>query len=274
MMKSMMGVSIGAALAMVSAVAKADPRPAGNLDEQIWTGTLSSVNAQDDTVTIRLWLGEDTFHLGKDCSISTLEQERASVAALRPGEEVSIRYRNVDGVLVADRVADVALQADGTVSGLNLKAGVITLKEAPLYRPFRKSDSFQIPKDCKFRLANGREGTLADLQRGDHLIVTYEFPGESPVAYRILDKSSTCTGTVVELNIPGGTLRAREGAAERIFALSPDCQVILAGPTTASFKGVHLGRTYRFTYEEMSGVRILERIAAAEPKLSKTAPSS
>ena len=110
---------------------------------------------------------------------------------MRAGEKVRIRYQKVDGVLVANRIAEKALRCEGTVRSVDKHAGTVTIEEGPLYKAFHGPGTFQLAKDCKITLCNGHEGALADLQPGDRVSRVYELPNGSRVADRIRERTTT-----------------------------------------------------------------------------------
>jgi hypothetical protein len=247
-------------------------QPAGRCCERTWSGTVTLINTQDNTVTVkRAWLAKK-FNLGEHCAIVAIDKKEAALSDLSPGERVTIRYQHAEGVRVADRIAERALRYGGTVYAVDQKAGTLTMEEAPLYRPFHAPERFRIASNCRVILWDGREGTLAELQPGEQISVTYELPGGSPVAYRIRDESSTFVGTIEAIDLPDRTLKAKELLGEKKFTLGDDCRIFLADERAGHLKDLVLGRKYKFTYEEVNGVNVLNRIAPAqEGKHAETA---
>jgi hypothetical protein len=145
-----------------------------------WEGTLTAVDTQDNTVKGKRWDVTETFHLGRNCAIAAIDKKEAALSDLRPGEKVRIHYQNAEGVRVADCIVEKALRYDGTVQAADSKAGTVTMAETPLYKPFHGPQTFRMATDCRVILANGADGTLADLGPGDRIAVTYELPGGVP----------------------------------------------------------------------------------------------
>jgi len=258
-------------LALVAALplgAQADQPTAGKQSEQTCVGTLSAVNAQGNTVTLRTWWRSRTFNLGDRCVILAIDKGGVALSDLRPGVEVRIRYQKVDGVLVADRIAERPLHYAGTVDAVDAKARTVTMAEEPLAKPFRRPRVFRIADDCKVILPDGKHATLASLQAGDRITILYESPGWTPVAYRIRQRSLTFVGMVDEVDLSGRTVEAKDMLAGKKFELSDQCRILGPDGRAGHLKDVALGRRYEFTYENVEGVNVLTRIAPAQPAMS------
>ena len=260
-MKTIMKLGAGLLLAVVPAGAQANPEPAPISHEKCWTGDVTVVNTQNKTLTGEHWQFSKTFYLGEKCPISTVDNHDATLSDLRPGEKVRIRYRSVEGVLVADRIVEEALHYKGTVQSVDPNTHTLTMAEAPLYQPFHAAERFHIAGDCKVILSNGREGSWNDVQPGDHISVVYELPRGSQVAYRIRERTATFEGLAGTIDLSTRTLEAKEGSSEKQFAVGDHCQVILSGDRTGQLKNVMPGQEYRFTYETGNGINVLDRIA-------------
>ncbi len=243
--------------------------------EKSCAGTLTAIHTQDNTITVKRMLMNKTFHLGQHCAVSALDKKDAVVSDLRPGEKVEIRYQNVEGVLVADQIAEKALRYDGAVQAVDAKAGTVTMQEAPLYVPFHAPQMFRLAAGCGIVLQDGHDGTLAALQPGDRISVIYELPGGAAVAYRIKDRSMTMVGVVAAVDPSDHTLQAREKSGQIKFEMGDDCQIILNGQTPGHLKDLVVGQPYRFTYEHVNGVDVLDRIVPASgAKPTQTASAS
>ena len=84
---------------------------AGTTPARTWKGTVTEVNAQDNTLEGRRWLAAKTFTIGEHCAISAVDKPDAGLSDLHAGEKVKVRYQNVqcvNGVNLADRIAPVS----------------------------------------------------------------------------------------------------------------------------------------------------------------------
>lgn len=243
---------------------QASGQPAEMHDGKTWRGTITAVDASGHTLSVKRALLTKKFNLGEHCAITAVNKQTAALTDLRPGEKVIVRYQDAEGVLVANRIAERALHYHGTVNGIDQNTRTVTMEQAPLYKPFRAPRKFRLANDCKVTLWNGREGTLADMHPGDRISITYELPDRSPVAYRIGEKSSTFLGALEAVDLPARTVKAREKSSEKKFNLADDCRIIVSGEKAGHMKDLVRGQPYRFTYEEVNGVNVLERIAPAQ----------
>jgi hypothetical protein len=232
--------------------------------EQTWTGTITAVNGQEKTLTGKSFLFSKTFNLGDHCAIATVDNREASLTDLRPGEQAKVHYRDVEGVLVADRITAKALHYTGRIKAIDPTAKTVTMEEAALYEPFKAPRMFHVATDCKVKLSNGESGTLAALQPGDRIMIIYELPGDSPVAYRIRDEDLTFVGKLDAIDLSARTLKAKQMSTEKHFDLADHCRVILNGEKSGQLKDLALGQDYRFTYQSVNGVNVLDRVSSAE----------
>lgn len=232
--------------------------------ERTWTGTLTSVNARNGVVAGKWWLFTKTFNVGDQCSISAMDKEPASLSDLRPGEKVKIRYQDVEGVRVADRIAERPLHYRGTVEKVDRQNGTVTIEEKAMYRTFSSHETFRTAGDCRVIRWNGKDGTLDDVRPGDKVAVIYELPGGSPVAYRIKERSSTFVGTVDGIDLSDRTVKAKDMFGNKKFNLADGCRIIVPGQQTGHLRDLGLGQKFKFTYEDVNGVNVVVRIAPTE----------
>jgi Cu/Ag efflux protein CusF len=263
-MRNITNIGILVLMAALPIRVRADQQTACTRTEKTWNGTLSGVNTQDNTVQVKRWGVTETFHLGKNCAIATVDKKEAPLSDLRPGEKVDIRYQKVEGVRVADRIAERALHYGGTVHAVDPKAGTVTMDEVPLYKPFRGPETFRVADDCKLTLATGGAGSLADVRPGDRITLMYELPGGSPVAYRIGEQTSSFVGKLEAMNLPARTLQAGKMTGEKTFQLADKCRFIASNQQIEPLKDLALGQQYRFTYRDVNGVNVLDQIVPAQ----------
>jgi hypothetical protein len=244
-----------------------------NHDER-WSGAVTSVNTANKSVTGTSWLASKTFNLGENCAIVTLDKKEGSLADLRPGDKIKVHYRDVEGVLVADRIAERPLHYSGRVHAINEQTRTLTMHEPALYQPFHAPEKFRLAADCKVVLGNGRSGTLASIQPGDRITVIYELPGSSPVAYRIRDESLDFVGKLDAMDLSTRTLRAKERDTRKSFDVADHCQIILRGKQNGRLKDLALGDEYRFTYQTVNGLNVVDRIAPVQATTTPEASSA
>ncbi len=262
-------IATGASLTLAAALpfgAAAGPTAAPPLAEQEWNGTISAVNRQAHTVTAKNLLETRIFNLGDKCAIRAVDKRDARLGDLPAGAKVTIRYQELGGVLVADSIAEKPLSYTGTVRSVDREHGVVTMAEAPRYRPFKEAKSFRLASDCKVLLSSGGSGTLADVQPGDKISLVYELPGGEPAAYRIRNMTSDLVGTIAAMDVRSRELRAKGAWGEKTFEVAHDCRILGAGDKSEPLGAVMPGQRYRFTYEDIHGVNVLVQMAPAPAK--------
>lgn len=235
---------------------------AGTMQQETWA-TLTKVDAKNGTFTAKGLISTRTFHAGDNCSVVAVDKKEAELSDLRPGEKVRIRYQGLEGVLVADRVVEKALHYRGTVQGLDPKAVTVTMERKELYRTVPVHKTMRIARDRKVILTDGKEGMVSDLKPGDRVAVIYELPDGTAMAYRIRQESATFVGTVDTINLPDRTLTAKNRLSEKEFDLAPRCEIVLNGREHADLKNLAPGQKYRFTYETLNGLNVVNYIAPA-----------
>ena len=261
-----------AALAAVSPLgAWAGPEAAGATHEKSWSGTLTGVNARERMVTARKCFVTRTFNAGDKCAVTVVGKKEGVLGELRPGEKVIIDYQDAEGVLVANRITERPLLYQGIVEGVDARTLQLTMAGGTLHAAPRHKQ-MQIASYCKIVLNNGKEGTATDLHPGDRVTIIYELPDGSPVAYRISKRTTEFVGTLDAIDLGKRTVKAKETFGEKKFNLADGCQISLDGRPDASLKDLALGQRYQFTYENVNGVNVVNRIAPMqEMKPAETA---
>jgi hypothetical protein len=227
--------------------------------EMGWSGKVTAVSPDNHTFTATSWWHTRTFDVGEKCAISTLDKKAAALSDLRIGDRVKVCYREAGGALVAEQIRVKALHLTGTVQSVDRKARTVTLEE-----PF-SNHSFRLADDCKVVLWNGKEGAFIDLTPGNKVRVAYELPNGSPVAYRIRQETQTFVGKVSGIDSTYRTVEASELLEHKQFRVPDNCPIMVNGKPTENLRNLQLGHTYLFSYENVDGVNVAERIAPASP---------
>lgn len=76
-----------------------------------FVGTLQAIDASADTIKARHLLGDRKFRLADDCKIVIDNTPQGRLNDLRIGQKVAVSYEELDGVLVAHRIA---IEGNGT----------------------------------------------------------------------------------------------------------------------------------------------------------------
>jgi Cu/Ag efflux protein CusF len=129
----------------------------------------------------------------------------------------------------------------------------------------------QIPDDCKIVLRNDQPGTLADIQTGNHVTVTYETPGNTPTAREIAQTSIAFTGTLTAIDLEEKTLKAKALFNSMRFNVADNCAIVINGKPDGQLSDLKPDDKLTFSYDEINGVNVVNRIAPAEAQPSSVA---
>jgi Cu/Ag efflux protein CusF len=132
---------------------------------------------------------------------------------------------------------------------------------------------FQLPANCEVTLRGDKSGTIADIQPGNHVMITYEVPNGKPTARRITQTSATFTGDLKAIDLDQKTIKARAMFATRKFNVGDDCAILVNGKPDGKLTDLRPGESLTFSYDEVNGVNIVNRIAPAKGSGSAVAES-
>ena len=85
---------------------------------------------------------------------------------LRPGEKVTVSYRNAHGVLVADHIEQQPMRFAGIIKRIDPNKRTLVLRRRVLFM------QLDISPDCVTVLPNEKAGSLADIHPGDQVTKT------------------------------------------------------------------------------------------------------
>jgi Cu/Ag efflux protein CusF len=208
------------------------------------------------------------FNLGNNCTYTIVGQDRGALGDLRPGQRVTVGYQNAHGVLVADRVTQRPMRDEGMVKAIDPKAQTITLHLAVMDK------KFQLPADCEVTLRGDKSGTVADIQPGNHVMVTYEVPNGKPTVREIAQTSIMFTGDLTAIDLDQKTMKAKAMFATKKFNVGDDCAVVVNGKPDGKLTDLRPGESLTFSYDEVNGVNVVNRIAPAGARKSSVASST
>jgi hypothetical protein len=223
-----------------------------------FTGNVNYVNGDERALTVKDLLRQKTFSLGNNCVITRWDNSSGTIKDLRPGQKVTIGYRDVHGVLAADRVDQNALRYHGTVKFIDPARNQLVLRE------WDGEKSFRLAEDCKVVLHNRENGPLASIQRGDHVTVVYETPSGPDVVREIAQTSASFTGSVVAIDVPHRTISVHGTFGVKPFNLVNDCSIVMDGKTDAKLMNLRPGQRLTINYDEVNGVNLANRIGPVE----------
>jgi hypothetical protein len=257
-------VSLAVALSLgCGQLALADNSTATQPPCKSFKGMAVRIGTDENALWAKSFWGEKRFNLADDCKVfdcksSATEKSVLSLKELRPGQELEIQYENAHGVLVAHQVTRRDMTYTGTVNVMDGGKHILTVhRQGP-------AKTFQIPDDCKVVLRDGKVGTLADVQPGHRVTVTYEVPDGAVTARKIAQTSFEFSGTLTAIDSNERTVKAKAFLDSKEFNLADDCAIVLNGQPNGHLRDLKLGDKLTLSYDNMNGVNVVSRIAPAE----------
>lgn len=262
MIKTWTAVCAAALAASAAFRASADQAGAAAKPEKSYTGTVVSVDPKEHTLRVSQWaLSKKTFNLGDNCTYELLfpavEKNHSPVNDLRPGEEVTVSYRDARGVLIADRIEQRPVRFEGIIAAVDPGRHMLTLHRRGLDKELTIADG------CLVVLRNEKPGTFADLHPGDHVTVTYETPGGAPTAREIAQTSMVFTGKLTAIDLGEKTVKARALFDTRKFNVADNCVVVINGTTDGKLSDLKPNDRLVFDYDQINGVNVVNQIGPA-----------
>jgi Cu/Ag efflux protein CusF len=233
--------------------------------EKSFKGKVVAVDAPDRSFSVKGLFFTRTFNTASDCKVSLQDKPVASLADLRPGQKVDIRYDENNGVWIARQIAQHNLILAGHITAIDPAARTLTLQEGMMIR------NLTIAPDCAVVLKDDKWAALTSLQVGDAVQVIYEPVKGTRVASRIEQKSETFVGTIEAVDATTRSIKAKDMLSEKKFNLAEDCPIVINGRINGSLSDLRIGDRVTFNYDDEQGVLVANRISpmtgavAAEP---------
>jgi hypothetical protein len=248
--------------------ASADQAAPAARPERSYTGTVVSVDPKEHTLETKGLVLSKKFNLGDACTYALLDQDSGTAGDLRPGEKVTVSYQDAQGVLIADRVEQQPMKFEGMVTAIDPAKHTLMLHRPTLDK------QMQIADDCKIMLRDGKPGTFADIRVGNHVTVTYETPAGTPTAREIAQTSIAFTGTLTAIDLDERTLKARAMFDTKKFNVADHCAIVINGRTDGQLSDLKPDDKLVFSYDEINGVNVANRIAPAEAQTNPVAATA
>ena len=228
------------------------------------TGTITALDPREQTMQLQGWtLFHKSFNLGRSCAYMLPGNLTGTIDDLRPGEKVNVAYQKVQGVLIADRVTQIPVTIEGKVVSVDPIANKMVVHQ-------RAHDkTLVIATGCKVVLLKQQPGSLADVRVGDHVTVTYETPNDTPTARQIAQTSNEYVGTVTAIDTIDRTVKARATFDSKKFVIGDDCSIVLNGRPNARLNDLKPDDKLTFSYDEINGVNVVNRIGTTPPAPSR-----
>jgi len=242
--------------------------------EKSFNGNVTAVDAPDKTLSVKGFFLTRHFTSAADCKVSLEDKAVASLAELRPGDRVAVRYQNAHGVLIARDIVQHDLIYTGHITAIDPAARTLTLKEGII------THNLAIAPDCAVVLKDDKWAALSSLQVGDAVQVIYEPVKGLRVASRIEQKSETFVGTIEAVDATTRSIKAKDLLSEKKFNLADDCPIVIHGKLNGSLSDLRIGDRVSFSYDNQDGVLVANRVspmtgalaaAPAAPAPSQTA---
>lgn len=236
----------------------------GAKPDKTYTGTVICADPKERTLEVKGFLFSKKFNLGDHCAYALWKQPAGAMGDLRPGEKVTVSYQDAHGVLVADGVKQVPMTCEGMVKSINLTLHTMTLQGRIQVR------QVWIPDDCAVMLHGGKSGTLADIAPGSRVTIIYETQHHQLTARQIAQTSALFIGSLTAVDLPEQTVKAEARFGAKTFHLADNCAVVINGKTDGKLGDLKLGERFAFSYDDVNGINIVNRIGAAPPQETET----
>jgi Cu/Ag efflux protein CusF len=226
--------------------------------DKTYTGMVVSVNPQENRLDVKGFLfSKKEFNLGNNCAYTIVGKDTGAISDLRPGQKITVSCQDAHGVLIADRVTQRPMRDEGMVKAIDPAAHKLTLHLSVMDK------AFQLPANCDVILRGGKSGTIADIQPGNHVTVTYEVPNGKPTAREIAQTSATFTGKLTAIDLNQKTMKASTLFATKKFDVGDDCAIVINGKPDGKLTDLRPGENLTFSYDNVNGVNVVNRIAPA-----------
>ena len=164
---------------------------------------------QDRTFSVKGLFFTRNFNTATDCKVSLQDKPVASLAELRPGQKVDVRYDENNGVLIARQIAQHDLIYTGHITAIDPAARTLTLKEGVT------THNLAVAPDCAVVMKDDKWAALSSLQVGDAVQVIYEPVKGLHMASRIEQKSEMFVGTIEAVDATTRSVKAKDFAIRK-----------------------------------------------------------
>jgi predicted RNA-binding protein len=255
-------LALGVSALALASISGSAAEPAASGPEQTFSGTVKEVDLSEHTFKVEgTFLLSKTFNQGSACTYFFLDYAAGTPDGLHAGQKVTVSYQSADGVLVADRVVQQPLSYAGYVKSIDSQAHTVTVASGG----FSMSKQFHLPDDCHVVLRGNKPGTFADIQAGNYVTLTYETPSGLPTVQRIVQTSEEFTGSLTAIDLDEKTLKAKSlFGGSKSFKVGGHCIVDVTGKGSGQLSDLKPEEKLVFTYDQISGVNVVNRIAPAK----------
>jgi len=251
-----------------SATAESTSTASAAVPEKNYTGTVDYLDKNEHVLHLKGWFAQrKAFNLGDSCAYSEPGSGNLPMANLRSGEKVTVTYQDRQGVLIADRVQQIPMRVEGTVTVIDPTNHLLTVHESGSNR------KFQMAGDCQIVLRDGKAGGFDDVKTGSYVTVTYETPGDVVIAREIAQTSLEFSGMLTAIDLEDRTIKAKAVFGTKKFHLADNCTVVINGHINGRLADLRPEEKLVFSYDEINGVNVVNRIAPAQSQANPVATS-
>ena len=251
------------------------PSPAASCNaadnQKTFKGNVTAVDVPEKTVSVKGFFFTRTFNMANDSRVSLQDKPEASLAELRPGQRVDIRYENDNGVLIAKNIVQREFSYTGHITAIDPAARTLTLREGVTSR------NLAIAPDCAVVMKDNKSAGLNSLQPGDAVRVIYTPMNGTRTATRIEQNSATFVGTVAAIDSTTRSVKIKDSHAERKFNLADNCPIVINGKMNGDLSDLRIGDRVSLSYDNEDGVLVANRLspltATSASQPSAPAPS-
>ncbi|MGV3753885.1 MAG: DUF5666 domain-containing protein [Verrucomicrobiota bacterium] len=218
-----------------------------------FTGTISMVDAEERTVKVDKFLMDKTFNLAEKCTFAIGLDKESSLDNLTPDMEVTVRYQEADGVLVATHIAQRWYTHTGYIKAATPASREIVMERMGMAKKYKVNDNTRLT-------IHNDTAKLGDLKPGQKVTITYTKQGDIWLAQKVEDTSETFNGTVEAIDAGSNTIKVKSLVNTRKFNLGEGCKIVLNGETNGKLKDLRIGQKVTIDYEEVKGVMVAARI--------------
>lgn len=159
-----------------------------------FTGHISAIDPTKRTLTVKGGVPRKAFVAGEDCKIIIREEKDHTLAGLKIGHKVTVRYTATEGCNLAHKIEQSSLTFAGTVEAIDATTGTLKAKQILSER------RFTLAKDCQLIIDGRPNGKLSDLRIGDKLSFHYEDVDGVLVANRVEREASAARAEAGRIN--------------------------------------------------------------------------
>ena len=127
---------------------------AGRDRGKVYKGTVSAIDAVENTVTVQGTIFSKKFNTADACKVSLEDKPEAMLSDLRVGQRVEVHYQSVRGVLAAGQIIQHNLTLKGYVNAIDPGNRMLAVKTA------MSTQEFKVAENCSVILKDKRAGTL------------------------------------------------------------------------------------------------------------------